>query len=164
MPKAIDLDSTRTVSGSRYPPPYDEPVAKRFRRCLGDAAGLTHFGVNLTRLPGGTWSSQRHWHTAEDEFIYVLEGELVLVTDSGEELLRPGDCAGFKAGIADGHQLQNRSDRDALFLEVGSRRPDDDEVSYPDIDLKALKGREGYAHRNGDPYSNTKPRNPATGR
>ncbi len=89
MPKKIEVTSAAVVSGSRYPSPYDQPCAKRFRRCLGNVAGLTHFGVNLTRLPPGTWSSQRHWHTAEDEFIYVLEGELVLVTDSGEEILGP---------------------------------------------------------------------------
>ncbi len=163
MPKAIDLKSAETIRGSRYPSPFDQPCAKRFRRRLGDAAGLTHFGVNLTCLPAGAWSAQRHWHTAEDEFIYIVEGELVLVTDAGEETLRAGDCAGFKAGVADGHHLQNRTDRDAVFLEVGSRRPDDDEVAYPDIDLKALQGRAGYAHANGEPYLDAKPRNPATG-
>ena len=84
MPRKIDMTATKTVSGSRHPPPYHEPCIARFRRCLGDAAGLTQFGVNLTRLAAGAWSSQRHWHTAEDEFIYVLQGELVLVTDSGE--------------------------------------------------------------------------------
>jgi uncharacterized cupin superfamily protein len=161
--KKIDFEATKGITGSRYPPPYDKPCAKRFRRCLGDAAMLTHFGVNLLRLPAGTWSSQRHWHTAEDEFVYILEGEVVLVTDSGEETLRAGDCAGFKAGAPDGHHMQNRTDRDAVLLEVGSRRPDDDEVTYPDIDLKALKGRSGYAHTNGEPYPAGKPRNPATG-
>jgi uncharacterized cupin superfamily protein len=164
LPKKIDLESTKTVSGSRYPSPYEEPCAQRFRRCLGDAADLSHFGVNLTRLPAGTWSSQRHWHTAEDEFIYIVEGEVVLVTDSGEETLRIGDCAGFKAGVPDGHHLQNRTTRDAVFLEVGSRRPEQDEVTYPGIDLKALRGRGGYAHTDGEPYANAKPRNPATGK
>jgi uncharacterized cupin superfamily protein len=164
LQKKIDLGSTKTVSGSRYPAPYHERCAKRFRRRLGDAADLSHFGVNLTRLPAGAWSSQRHWHTAEDEFIYVIEGELVLITDSGEETLRVGDSAGFKAGVPDGHHLQNRTTEDAAFLEVGSRRPEHDEVTYPDIDLKALKGREGYAHANGEPYPDAKPRNPATGK
>jgi uncharacterized cupin superfamily protein len=162
MAKSIDLNAAGKVHGSRYPAPYDQPCAARFRRCLGDAAGLTHFGVNLTRLPAGTWSAQRHWHTAEDEFIYIVDGELVLVTDAGEETLRAGDCAGFKAGVPDGHHLQNRSDRDALFLEVGSRRPDEDEVEYPDIDLKALRGRAGYARADGQLYGDAKPRNPAT--
>ena len=163
MGKRIDVQTAKTVSGSRYPPPYDRPCTERLRRCLGDTAGLTHFGVNLTRLPAGAWSSQRHWHSAEDEFIYIVEGEAVLVSDSGEEILRRGDCAGFKAGVADGHHLQNRSDRDLLYLEVGSRLPDDDEVAYPDIDLKAQKGRSGYAHADGRPYSAAKPRNPITG-
>lgn len=162
MPKKIDIDSALIVSGTRYPAPFDQPCLERFRRCLGDAAGLTQFGVNLTRLPPGTWSSQRHWHTVEDEFIFVVEGEVVLVTDAGEEVLRPGDCAGFKAGVPDGHHLQNRSDRDALFLEVGSRQPENDEAFYSDIDLHALRGRAGYAHKNGELYPGAKPRNPAT--
>jgi uncharacterized cupin superfamily protein len=164
MSKKISVNAAATVSGARYPSPYDAPCAGRLRRCIGDLAGLTQFGVNLTRLTPGCWSSQRHWHAAEDEFVFVVEGEVVLVTDSGEELLRTGDCAGFAAGSADGHHLQNRSDREALILEIGTRRPDEDEVSYPDIDLQILKGRAGYAHKNGTPYVGSKPRNPATGR
>ncbi len=160
MPKKIDLTAVKTVAGSRYPAPYDVPCANRSRRSLGNAAGLTQFGVNLTRLPPGTWSSQRHWHSAEDEFIYVVQGELVLVTDAGEEVLRAGDCAGFKAGVADGHHLQNRSADDALYLEMGSRRIEGDEVVYPDIDLKVLAGHGGYAHADGRPYTGAKPRNP----
>jgi uncharacterized cupin superfamily protein len=163
MPKKISVQNANVVKGSRYPAPYDQPCVQRLRRCVGDAAGLTQFGVNLTRLPPGCWSSQRHWHTAEDEFIFIVQGEVVLVTDAGEEVLRAGDCAGFKAGVPDGHHLQNRSNADALVLEVGSRRPDPDEVFYPDIDLRALKGRTGFAHADGRPYSDTKPRNPATG-
>jgi uncharacterized cupin superfamily protein len=164
MTKAIKLDAAREVRGSRYPAPYDAPCAGRVRRVLGDAAGLTQFGVNLTRLPAGCWSSQRHWHTVEDEFIFVVEGTVVLVTDSGEETLRAGDCAGFKAGSGDGHHLQNRSNLDALILEVGARRLDEDEVFYSDIDLHALKGRAGYAHKNGEVYPGKKPRDPATGK
>ena len=118
----------------------------------GDAAALTQFGVNLLTLRPGAWSSQRHWHTAEDEFIYVLAGEVVLVTEGGEELLGPGDCAGFPAGVSDGHHLQNRSAREAVVLEVGSRRIAEDETFYPDIDLRALKGDGGYVHRDGTPY------------
>jgi uncharacterized cupin superfamily protein len=121
MAKKIDWQTVKAIRGSRYPSPFDAPVAGRARQRLGDGAGLTQFGVNLTRLPPGGWSSQRHWHSAEDEFIYILEGELVLVTDSGEEVLRPGDCAGFKAGVADGHHLQNRTSREAVLLEVGGR-------------------------------------------
>lgn len=104
------------------------------------------------RLAPGAWSSQRHWHSAEDEFVYLLEGELVLVTDAGEEILRPGDCAGFKAGVRDGHHLQNRTDRDAVVLEVGSRKIEDDEGDYPDIDMRFLKGDGGYVHKDGTPY------------
>jgi uncharacterized cupin superfamily protein len=163
MQKKIDVQTAMVVCGSRYPAPYHEPCKNRFRRVLGDAAGLTQFGANLMRLPAGTWSSQRHWHSTEDEFIYMLEGELVLVTDSGEETIEAGDCVGFKAGNPDGHHLQNRSLRDASYLEIGSRRPGEDEVTYPDIDLKAIKGREGYAHVNGELYPDAKPRNPATG-
>jgi uncharacterized cupin superfamily protein len=151
MPKKIDVNSAKAVTGSGYPPPYDEPCVNRFRRRLGDAAGLTQFGVNLTRLPAGAWSSQRHWHAAEDEFVYVVEGELVLITDAGEEMLRAGDCAGFKAGTADGHHLVNRSGKDALFLEVGSRCPREEEIAYPDIDL-SIKGGAGFTRRNGQPY------------
>src|SRR6266700_1563115 len=142
MSKKIDVNSAKAVTGSRYPSPYDAPCANRFRRRLGDSAGLTQFGVNLTRLPAGAWSSQRHWHSAEDEFIFIVEGEVVLVTDAGEELLRSGDCAGFKAGVKDGHHLQNRSGRDAVLLEVGSRRVAEDEGENPDIALGFLKKEE----------------------
>jgi uncharacterized cupin superfamily protein len=152
MGKRIDLEKVPTVTGSGYPPPFDALCAKRVRQRLGDAAGLTDFGVNLLRLPAGTWSSQRHWHSAEDEFVYVLEGELVLVTDTGEEILRAGDCAGFKSGVLDGHHLQNRSQREAVVLEIGSRKVAQDEGDYPDIDLRFLKGDAGYVHKDGTPY------------
>jgi len=163
MAQKIDVSSAPSVLGSRYPAPFDTLCLGRFRRCLGDAAGLSTFGVNLTRLPPGCWSSQRHWHTAEEELVYVLEGEVVLVTDEGEEVLRAGDCAGFPAGVADGHHLQNRSGRDAVVLEIGTRAPDEDEAYYPDIDLQVVRGREGYVHRDGRPYPDAKPRNPGTG-
>ncbi len=152
MSKRIDINALPVTIGSRYPVPFDAPCAARARRRLGDAAGLTDFGVNLLRLPPGTWSSQRHWHSAEDEFVYVLEGELVLVTDAGEEILRSGDCAGFKAGLKDGHHLQNRSSRDAVVIEIGSRKAAEDEGEYPDIDLRFLKGDAGYAHKDGTRY------------
>jgi uncharacterized cupin superfamily protein len=151
MPK-IDIDQAPTRFGTGYPPPYDQPCQGRRRWKLGDAAGLTQFGVNLLRLPPGGWTSQRHWHTAEDEFVYVLEGEGVLVTDAGEELLRPGDCAGFPAGAANGHHIQNRSDRELVLLEVGARRPGEDAAEYPDIDLKLEKGSTAYLHKDGTPY------------
>jgi uncharacterized cupin superfamily protein len=150
--KRLDLSTLPVHTGSRYPAPFDLPCAARARQRLGDAAGLTDFGVNLLRLPPGAWSSQRHWHTAEDEFVFVIEGEVVLATDSGEEVMRAGDSAGFKAGVKDGHHLQNRSAHDAVLLEVGSRKTAEDEGDYPDIDLRFLKGRGGYVHKNGKPY------------
>jgi uncharacterized cupin superfamily protein len=153
MSQKLDLDNAPTMVGSRYPAPYDEPCAARFRRRIGELAGLTQFGVNLTRLPPGCWSSQRHWHAAEDEFVYILEGEVVLVTDAGEEILSAGSCAGFKAGARDGHHLQNRSARDALVLEVGTRSPEEDAVFYPDIDLQLKQGRSGFVRGNGEPYT-----------
>ena len=150
--KKIDPAELPPVHGTLYPPPFDAMCLGRTRWRLGDAAGLTQFGVNLQRLPPGQWSSQRHWHAAEDEFVWVLEGEVVLVTDAGEEVLRAGEGAGFRAGDPDGHQLQNRSDRDALLLEVGSRRRDVDATTYSDIDLKIEAGVDGYLHRDGTPY------------
>jgi uncharacterized cupin superfamily protein len=150
--KKIDIPSVKVMLGSGYPAPYGEPCRQRKRLRLGDAAGLTQFGVNLLRLPPGVWSSQRHWHTAEDEFVYVLEGEIVLVSDAGEEVLRAGDCAGFKAGEANGHQLQNRTNAEAVLLEIGTRQPDRDAVDYPDIDLTILEGTREFAHKDGTPY------------
>src|SRR5512141_55869 len=121
MAKRIDVAKLEGVVGTLYPPPFDLPCRARERTKLGDVAGLTQYGVNLLRLPPGAWSSQRHWHEREDEFVYVLSGEVTLVTDEGDELLRAGDAAGFKANDPDGHCLQNRSDRDAVVLEIGSR-------------------------------------------
>ncbi len=152
MSKRIDLNAVPAVKGSRYPAPFDGPCAARIRQRLGDAAGLTDFGVNLLRLPPGVWSSQRHWHSAEDEFAYVLEGEVVLVTNAGEQILRAGECAGFKAGGEDGHHFQNRSPRDVLMLEIGSRKPAEDEGDYPDIDMRFLKDRAGFVHKDGSPF------------
>jgi uncharacterized cupin superfamily protein len=151
MPK-IDINAAPTRVGTAYPPPFDAPCLDRQRFKLGDAAGLTQFGVNLLRLPPGQWSSQRHWHTAEDEFTWVVEGEVVLVENEGETVLRAGDCAGFKAGVANGHHFQNRSDRDALLLEMGSRKPEIDGCDYPDIDLILREGEETYRHRDGAPH------------
>jgi uncharacterized cupin superfamily protein len=151
MAKRIDLNALPVSTGSGYPAPFDAPCVKRQRQRLGDAAGLSDFGVNLLRLPPGAWSSQRHWHSVEDEFVYVLEGEVVLVTDAGAEVLRAGDSAGFKAGLRDGHHLQNRSAQDAVVLEIGSRNAED-EGEYPDIDLRFLKGRAGFAQKSGAPY------------
>ena len=149
MGKRIDAKATPVSVGSSYPPPYGAICAARVRNRLGEAAALTDFGVNLLRLPPGTWSSQRHWHTAEDEFVYVLEGEVVLVTDAGEETLRPGDCAGFKAGVEDGHHLQNRSQTDVVLLEVGSRKAED-AGDYPDIDMRFSP--DGFTRKDGSPF------------
>ncbi len=155
MPK-IDKAAAPRGQGSRYPEPFDTTCRKRAWHRLGDAANLTQFGVNLLLLNPGTWSSQRHWHSHEDEFVYVLDGEVVLVSDAGEETLRAGDCAGFKAGVRDGHCLQNRSSSDAQLLIVGSRS-NDDHGEYPDIDMLFTPGRYtgkgGFRRKDGSPYS-----------
>jgi uncharacterized cupin superfamily protein len=150
--KKLDIGAIPKESGCNYPPPFDTPCLGSTWHRLGRAAGLTAFGVNLSRIPPGVWSSQRHWHSHEDEFVMVLEGELVLVTDSGEGALGPGDCAAFKAGDRDGHHLINRSDRDAVVLEVGNSDPDHDRCVYSDIDMVAEPGVESYLHRDGKPY------------
>jgi uncharacterized cupin superfamily protein len=154
MPK-IDPSTVPVMTGSRYPAPFDEPCRQRSARRLGDAAGLTQFGVNLVRLPPGAWSSQRHWHTLEDELVYVLEGEVVLVTDAGPETMKVGDAAGFKAGVRDGHCFQNRGAADVVLLVVGSR-DDADHGEYSDIDMAFLPGRYSgknrYRKKDGTPY------------
>ena len=161
MAKRIDVESLQAIVGTLYPAPLDEPCRARERTRLGDAAGLTQFGVNLLRLPPGAWSSQRHWHTGEDEFVYVLAGEAVLVTDAGEEVLRAGDAAGFPANDLDGHCLQNRSGRDATVLEIGTRMKGS-VAYYPDIDMVAPAGGKpaAYTHRDGTPYDNIRRRGP----
>ncbi|MGH8292355.1 MAG: cupin domain-containing protein [Gammaproteobacteria bacterium] len=151
--KKIKIENAPIRRGSGYPEPYDQPCRNRTRWRLGNAADLTQFGVNLLHLPPGAWSSQRHWHETEDEFVWVLEGEVALVTNNGEEVLRAGDCAGFKAGDPDGHQLQNRSDKLAVILEIGTRNPKGDGVDYPDIDLAIRAGASGYVHKDGRPYT-----------
>jgi uncharacterized cupin superfamily protein len=147
--KKITIEQAPTRFGSMYPEPFDVPCRSRKRWRLGAAAGLAGFGVNLCRLPPGTWSSQRHWHSHDDEFIYVVEGEVVLVTDAGEEVLKSGDCAGFKASEPDGHCLQNRSDREAVVLEVGTNNSDG-VAEYPDIDLRVVASQ--YVHKDGRSY------------
>jgi uncharacterized cupin superfamily protein len=158
MAKRIDPATLNTITGTLYPPPFDEPCRSRQRTRLGDVAGLTQFGVNLLRLPPGAWSSQRHWHTGEDEFVYVLSGEVTLVTDAGEEVLRAGDAAGFKANDGNGHCLQNRSAHDAQVLEIGTRVPQS-MAYYSDIDMIAQPGGL-YAHRDGTPYPKAERRGP----
>jgi uncharacterized cupin superfamily protein len=151
---ALDPSTVPERRGSGYPEPFRRAVADRAKRALGDAFGLSQFGVNLVHLPPGCWSSQRHWHSHEDEFVFIVEGELVLVTDAGERPMRPGMVAGFAAGRADGHHLINRSDRPAIYLEVGSRRRDADEVVYSDIDMELRLHGKGhvFVRKNGEPY------------
>jgi uncharacterized cupin superfamily protein len=153
MFKKIDPALIKSIVGTTYPPPFDEPCLSRERKRLGDAANLTQFGVNLLRLPPGAWSSQRHWHSHSDEFIFVLSGEVTLVTDAGIEVLRPGEAAGFKAGDANGHCLQNRSSADATVLEIGTRVTEDGAV-YSDIDMLAPAGGKPavYVRKDGTPY------------
>jgi uncharacterized cupin superfamily protein len=133
MPK-LDLTTIAVQTGSDYPAPFHEPVAQRMRQRLGDAGGLTQFGVNRVELPPGCWSGQRHWHAKEDEFVYVISGEVVLVTDQGETLLRAGDCAAFPANTPNAHHLINRGASNAVCLDIGSRNADD-RVVYPDIGM-----------------------------
>lgn len=152
MPK-IDISSIPVRTGSGYPAELRKAVVGRERRALGDAGGLTQFGVNLTRLRPGAASSLRHWHDAEDELVYILEGELVLVEDDGETVLGPGDAATFKAGVANGHHLVNRSDRDALLLEIGTRSSRE-RCHYPDVDLAFVQDEAGerFTRKSGEPY------------
>ena len=151
---ALDPQTVTRRRSSSYPGPFRAAVEGRQKRPLGDRCGLTQFGVNLVELPPGCWSSQRHWHTHEDEFVYVLDGELTLVTDVGEQVLRPGMAAGFPAGKPDGHHLINRSERLATYLEVGTRREDVDQVDYPDIDMAIRQSPEGqrFVKKTGEPY------------
>lgn len=150
MPK-VDLGAVPERRGVGYPSPFDQPCAERIRKRLGDAGGLTDFGVNLMRLPPGNWSSQRHWHSDEDEFVYVVEGELVLVEDGGETLLRAGDSAAFPKGTGDGHHLINRSKVTAIYLEVGSRSGADI-TTCSDIDLMSAAADGCFTHKDGSPY------------
>jgi uncharacterized cupin superfamily protein len=152
MPK-IDIDALPLDTANSYPPPHDKAVIGRERKRLGNAAGLDQFGVNLCRLKPGAASSVRHWHANEDEFVYVLEGEVVLCEDGGETVLKAGDAAGWKAGVANGHCLVNRTTRDAVILEIGTRAPSE-RAFYPDVDMlfeRDARGRR-ILHKNGEPY------------
>ncbi len=151
MPK-IDIASLPISSGSGYPPPFAERMGDRRRVRLGDAAGLSAFGVNLTRLGPGAQSALRHWHETEDEFVYILSGELILMESGGETALGPGDAAGFRAGVDDGHHLVNRSSSPATYLEIGARNADE-AAHYPDDDLAVTKaaGFFRFTRKNGAP-------------
>ena len=150
---AIAATSAPLRLGSGYPYPFSEPCDEREKRALGDSFGLTDYGVNLVTLPPGAWSSQRHWHSDEDELVYILEGQPTLVTDEGRTPMEPGMCAGFPAGSGNGHHLVNDTEEPVVYLEVGSRR-DEDDVDYPDIDMQ-IRNRgsgDGFLHKDGTPY------------
>jgi len=150
---AFDPKDLPEQSSTGYPEPYKSRVAGRHRRRLGEHAGLKNFGVNLTRLDPGAESSMRHWHMKQDEFIYILEGELTLVTDAGRQKLASGMAAGFPAGKADGHQLVNETKKPALYLEIGDRTPEDS-ASYPDVDLavRMVEGKWVFTRKDGSPF------------
>jgi uncharacterized cupin superfamily protein len=152
MPK-IDISRAVVRTKGVYPQPHTSITDGREKAAIGNVAGLTQFGVNLTRLKPGAASALRHWHEQEDEFVYVLEGELVLIEDGGETMLKPGDCAGFKAGVSNGHHLVNKSPRDALYLEIGTRAATE-RGHYPDVDLVFERDQNGmrFLHRSGEPY------------
>ena len=153
MPK-IDIDRVRVSTRAYYPPPFDKVVAGRETKRLGDAIGLTQFGVSLVRLKPGAAAGVCHWHENEDEFVYVLEGEATLVEDAGEIRLGPGGAAGFKAGVANGHSMVNKSQADVVMLVVGTRAKSE-RGHYPDVDLayefddKTFR----FLHKSGEPYT-----------
>lgn len=153
----LDLSSIPVLKGTSYPEPFAELVDGRTRQALGDAGGLTQFGVNLVELQPGAASSQRHWHSHEDEFVMIVSGELVLVTDEGETPMRAGDCAAFPAGKPNGHHLINRGWGPGVFLCVGSRMPGNSTIC-PDIDLRYDGDTRTYLHKDGTPYPPGEPR------
>jgi uncharacterized cupin superfamily protein len=152
MPK-VDIDTLPLDRSTGYPPPFNKAVEGRERQRLGRAAGLTQFGVNICTLKPGASSSQRHWHEKEDELVYVLEGEVVLLEDAGETTLKAGDAAAWKAGVANGHCLINRSNRDARIIEIGTRAAEE-LAHYPEIDLKVVRDEKGtrYTRKDGTPF------------
>lgn len=147
----LDLSCIPERQGSNYPHPFDREVGQRMRQRLGDAGGMTQFGVNRLQLAPGAWSGQRHWHSAEDEFVCVLSGELVLITDDGEQVMHAGDCAAFPANSPNGHHIINKSAFVAVCLEVGSRNASD-RVEYSDIDMIFDPKIDAYVHKDGAPY------------
>jgi len=151
MPR-IDLESIEQVSRTGYPEPFNREVAGRRSQKLGPFFGLSDFGATVTTLEPGAWSSQRHWHEGEDELVVMLEGEAVLVEDSGETVMRPGDMAVFPKGVADGHHLINRSDGPCRLIAIGKAGVSAP-VFYSDIDMMIDPARgSGYRHKDGTPY------------
>jgi uncharacterized cupin superfamily protein len=153
MPKAIKATDAPKREGSRYPSPHNEICKGRTKHILGDVFGLSQFGVNVAIIEPGAWSSQRHWHEEEDEFIFVLEGEITLCDDTGDHILTPGMCAGFKAGNRNGHCLKNLTDRAVTYLEVGTRSSNE-QAWYSDIDMKVsiVNRVSKYTSKDGTPY------------
>ncbi len=149
MPK-LDLDSIEQVNRTGYPPPFNAPMDKRHYRRLASAAGLTDFGVSHVVLEPGGISSQRHWHEGEDEFVVMLDGEAVLIEDDGETIMRPGDCAAFPKGVANGHHLVNRSERPCTFVAIG--KPAASDCHYPDIDLHLDGPTQRYTRKDGSEF------------
>jgi uncharacterized cupin superfamily protein len=156
---AFDPMTLAESNATGYPEPFRATNQRRWNRRLGDHAGLTNFGVNLTRIVPGGQSSSLHAHSRQDEFVYVLQGEVDLETEAGVETLRAGLCAGFPAGSGNAHRFVNRSNEDAFLLVVGDRTAGD-EVSYPDLDLHArlnADGKYSFTHKDGAPYETPKP-------
>ena len=153
MPK-IDLESIEQVNRTGYPPPFNEEVRGRWYRRLAPAAGLTDFGVSQVTLKPGAWSSQRHWHEGEDEFLILVSGEAVLVEDDGRTVLRPGDCAAWPKGVTNGHHLCNESDSDCTFIVIGGGT--NSGGGYSDIDMMWTVA-DGFVHKDGSPYPGAKP-------
>ncbi|MDE0877682.1 MAG: cupin domain-containing protein [Sphingomonas bacterium] len=152
MPK-LDLDTIPQTNATGYPAPFDAPVEGRWYRRLAPPSGLTSIGASHVVLKSGAWSSQRHWHEAEDELVVMIAGEAVLVEDGGEKVLRAGDVAAFPKGVRDGHHLQNRSDVDCVFVAISAGGADD-RGDYPDIDMRFVA--DGYEHKDGTPYPTTR--------
>ena len=152
-PSTIKASDAPKRLGSRYPAPHDKPCIERSKAILGNVFGLDQFGVNLVTLAPGAWSSQRHWHVNEDEFVYVIEGEITLSDDAGDNLMTPGMCAGFKANNGNGHCLKNLTDKPVVYLEVGTRTKSE-QGYYSDIDMQFISDENGsrFLHKDGSAF------------
>jgi len=154
MPK-VNLEAAETVTGTNYPAPYDAPCLRRHRIRVGDAGGLSQFGAHVITLPPGEWSSQRHWHSHEDELVYIMSGTPTLIDDEGEQVLSPGDFTAHPAGDSNGHHMINKTDEDVVFLVIGTRNPQEDSGHYPDIDLAIPANgtpNRVFTRKDGTPY------------
>ena len=154
MPK-INLDEIIETSGDDYPAPFDKPCFTRRKKAVGDFGGLTQFGAHIITLPPGAWSSQRHWHSAEDELVMILQGHPTFIDDAGETTLKPGDITAHPAGDRNGHHMKNDTEEDVQFLIIGTRNPQKDHAGYPDIDLDLPANgtaKRVYVRKDGTPY------------